>query len=126
MGLNRHLPHWLLVLILAVGLAALGPARSVPALSAGGPDLSAYALPDGTLPDLCEWDQDGARQPHGIGAHCPACLVGKALLDVPTLGLPSRTLVVVAGPIARAPRMVLARSHACAPPARGPPFMSMA
>lgn len=47
-------------------------------------DLSAYVLPDGTLPLICEHSEAGADgqgdRPSGLGRECPACVLCKTLV----------------------------------------------
>ncbi len=46
-------------------------------------DLSAYVLPDGTLPVLCQTDFDGDGKPDGVSGHCEFCRIA-ASVDLPS------------------------------------------
>lgn len=118
MGPARHILGAVAVLLMAAALALLGPARPAPALGAQAPDLSAYALPDGTIPDICGLDP--GQGPHGE-AHCPACLAGKALPTMTAPALAPRALVPAGFPLACRRPAPRARRRARAPPARAPP-----
>ncbi|MEO1197859.1 MAG: hypothetical protein AAFX39_01305 [Pseudomonadota bacterium] len=82
----RCLTLWL---VAAYAMASLGLGLSATAApdwrSAGQDrastiDLSAYALPDGTIPEICLWaDPDASSDPHS-GPHCDACLLSLAAL----------------------------------------------
>ena len=84
------------------------------------PDLSAYAMPDGTLPALClDGSQDDQRQT--AQAPCPACVISAGLQIPPVVALP---VVVLSGEIIEWPAPAAVHGHAHpvrAPPARGPP-----
>ena len=59
--------------------------------------LAAYAMPDGTLPTIC--DGGGGHRPAPCPMHCPACLVAASpgLLVTPSAVGPARaTLIAVA------------------------------
>ena len=71
MRLRPHLMRSLLVVLLALALAMVGYGHRM-ALPAA-PDLSAYAMPDGTLPVLCLVDGQDAQK-HMADAPCPACV----------------------------------------------------
>lgn len=117
----RRLFDHLLVPLLAVALALLGTVRLAPSLAAAAIDLSAYVMPDGSVPYICGLTDDGQPGHHAQGAHCPACVVTKAFLDVPTLGLPPRPLMPMAVIAACPSSLVFIEAHPRAPPARGPP-----
>jgi hypothetical protein len=54
-------------------------------MSAGDPepDLSAFVLPDGSIPFLCKASPDGSH-PSGDGDDCPACrLVDASVMPPP-------------------------------------------
>ncbi|MDZ4310304.1 MAG: hypothetical protein U1A24_07085 [Cypionkella sp.] len=114
----RPFAQTLMVLLLAVALSVLGfghrIALHVPV------DLSAYAMPDGTLPELCH---DGGGPEHGAKDQppCPACRIIAAVELPAVITLPPVQLVpvtVVWPDVALAD----ASSHLPrAPPARGPP-----
>ena len=107
-----------MVLLLAVALGVLGFGHR---MALHDPvDLSAYAMPDGTLPELCH---DGGTAEHGAKdqAPCPACRI-IAAGELPTvLALPPVQLE----PIAVVwPDVALADASTHqprAPPARRPP-----
>ena len=86
------------VALYALAMATLGFAHKPAAPVAGALsaiELAAYALPDGTLPDLCltGHDQDG---PQGAAAvHCDACALSHApgLVPPAQIGLPAQASV---------------------------------
>lgn len=82
---RRHVAR----LLLALSIALIGFAHQPPAAGAQpaqGVDLSAYALPDGSLPVLCLGVDGGGEATSGL--HCPACLVSKGfVLAAPAGGL---------------------------------------
>ena len=108
----------LMALLLAVALGVLGFGhRIAPHVPV---DLSAYAMPDGTLPELCH---DGGAADHGAKDQppCPACRIIAAVEMPPVITLPPVQLVPVA---VVWPDVALADASAHpprAPPARGPP-----
>lgn len=114
----RQFARNVMVLLLAVALITLGFGHR---MALHDPvDLSAYAMPDGTLPELCH---DGGAADHGAKHQppCPACRI-IAALDMPVVAaLPAVALVVA---IVVWPDTALADANAHpprAPPARGPP-----
>ena len=74
--------------------------------------LAAYAMPDGTLPQLCD-GSDGHHPPSPGQPHCPACLVAASP------GLLAPPLVVVGTTAAPGMRLGL---PAVDPPAAAPPW----
>lgn len=114
----RQFTQNVLVLLLAVALAVLGLGHR---MALHDPvDLSAYAMPDGTLPELCH---DGGTPDQGQKdqAPCPACRIIAAVELPPVLTLPAVQLEHVA---VVWPDVALADVSADpprAPPARGPP-----
>jgi hypothetical protein len=66
----------LITALYALSMAVLGFAHiSAPsAFSAERLDLSSYALPDGSLPEVCLSGQ-GSKAPHLAGPECDACLL---------------------------------------------------
>jgi hypothetical protein len=81
-------------------------------------DLSAYAMPDGTLPVLCS---DGGADDAKMG-HCPDCQSG-ALADLPVVSVGWQIVPRVYRPALPAP--LLAQKAEIAPQARGPPSVLM-
>lgn len=107
-----------LALLLAFALALIGPHLPAPRAGAATPDLTAYAMPDGTLPVLClTGDADGGG---GATKHCPDCVVAKvvAVVAPAPASAPRSRRVEVARPL---PETVLVAAFPRAPPARGPP-----
>ena len=116
--LARQFAQNVLTLLLAVALLTLGFGHR---MALQDPvDLSAYAMPDGTLPDLCH---DGGTPAHGTKdqAPCPACRI-IAALELPAItSLPPVQLTPI---VVVWPAVALADNTAHpprAPPARGPP-----
>lgn len=74
----------------ALAMASL-PFAHRQAATAAEPDLSAYALPDGTLPILCTTNLKGSGKSHQGSGTCEACRLTSAPgLVLPALGaLPS-------------------------------------
>lgn len=113
----RQFAQNVMALLLAVALIALSFGHR---MTLQNPvDLTAYAMPDGTLPQLC---LDGGSD-HGVKdqAPCPICRIGAAmeLPAIVTLPPVRLTPVVVAWPAAA---LADATDHPTrAPPARGPP-----
>lgn len=106
----------LLVVLLALALVFVGFGHRMAGPDA--PGLSAYAMPDGTLPDLCV---DGSGGNSATDTPCPACTITAAMHLPAAVALPAVQLSrsqadwpLPAPPDAQAhqPR---------APPARGPP-----
>lgn len=83
-----------------------------------GTDLSAFAMPDGSLPDLCG---TVAGDQASLHAPCPACTLAKAVM------LPCAPQAVRPAITARAVDWLQVAAHLTttplprAPPARGPP-----
>ena len=108
----------LLVVLLALALGLVGYGHRL--ILPDAPDLSAFAMPDGTLPALClDGGQDDQRQT--VQAPCPACVISAGLQIPPMVALP---VVVLSGEIIEWPAPAAVHGHAHpvrAPPARGPP-----
>lgn len=107
------------LLALALGMVGYGHRMALPAL-----DLSAYAMPDGTIPVLClVGGQESSKS--AAEAPCPACVIS-AMLQMPPVGtLPAvdLTATLIEWP---APASVSGMPPpARAPPARGPPMVSL-
>ncbi|MES2435274.1 MAG: hypothetical protein V4586_15810 [Pseudomonadota bacterium] len=114
----RQFAQNVMALLLAVALVALGFGHR---MALHDPvDLSAYAMPDGTLPELCH---DGGTADHGAKdqAPCPACRIIAAVELPQLITLPPVELVPVT---VVWPDLALADASThqpSAPPARGPP-----
>ena len=116
----------LVIALYALTLALLGFAHQTSAIAAPVLELAAYALPDGSLPDVCAGDGQSSDQ-HGIpqGASkglCDACL----LTSAPGSVLSSDSWTPVKQTASRllfgdmsARRVIRAVAHV--PPPRGPP-----
>ncbi|OCW55681.1 hypothetical protein AWJ14_06645 [Hoeflea olei] len=77
-------------ILCALSLMLVAFAHRPLALAQNGPafapaEIAAFALPDGTLPDLCLNGEDGPR--HYAATHCEACRIVSAVdLPVPFAG----------------------------------------
>ena len=118
---NGHLRDIVLRLGVIFGVALLAFAH--PPLRAHVVDLSAYAMPDGTLPELCIMDAGADHPAHNV--HCPAChLAAEIPAPSPSIaavwtelpeGLPPQTAAQIIPPL-----------RAGAPPeARAPPALTV-
>ena len=103
----------ILCLILTISLGLLSKAH-MPLQDAAA--LTAYAMPDGTLPALCL----GAE--HSKSGHCPDC-AGGALVGLPVVVVSWQVIPRVYRP-AR-PASLVAQKAEIAPQARGPPSILM-
>lgn len=102
-----------LILTISLGLLSKGhmPLRDAV-------DLTAFAMPDGTLPVLC---LDGGAD-HAKSGHCPDCS-GGALAGLPVVMVSWQVVPRVYRPD-RPARIVLQRAE-IVPQARGPPSVLM-
>lgn len=121
--IRRRRPSFSLVtkVLLALSLVMLSFGHKP--VAAAGSDLSAYAMPDGTLPELCLPGTTDRNRGHD---GCPACVLAKAVLTVdpaPPVARPFSPAMVVLWP-AGAASTTFGRT-ARAPPARGPPGILM-
>lgn len=116
---NGHLRGFVLRLWVILGVALLAFAH--PPLRTHVVDLSAFAMPDGTMPQLCSMDGGGEQPAHTV--HCPAChLAAEIPAPSPSIatvwtelpeGLPPQTAAQIIPPL-----------RAGAPPeARAPPAL---
>ncbi len=71
-GIMRRINRVFLIVGLIFGIAMLGLGH-VPLGHSSGPDLTAYAMPDGKLPQLCITDADAGQSNPVHKIHCPAC-----------------------------------------------------
>lgn len=114
----RQFAQNVMLLVLAAALGVLGFGHR---MALHDPvDLSAYAMPDGSLPELCH-DGGSADPGQKHQAPCPACRIIAAVELPPILSLPPVQLEPVA---VIWPEAALADTPAQpprAPPARGPP-----
>ena len=124
MKARRNRRQWAVRILCAIALLFVGFAHQPATLARSAPvDLSAYALPDGTLPIFCLTDTDGSpKGGHPHAQPCDACRIGAStLLPSPadTVGRPFETAAVVAGvpPAAIEPRRILSPNAS----PRGPP-----
>ncbi|GLS85529.1 hypothetical protein GCM10010873_05020 [Cypionkella aquatica] len=107
-----------MALLLAVALTTLGFGHRM--VLQDPVDLSAYAMPDGTLPELCH---DSGMGDHSSKdqAPCPLCRIIAAFEIPASTGVPAVHLVAVAQVW---PQLAVADASAyppATPPARGPP-----
>jgi hypothetical protein len=104
-----------------LALALIGLQFGHNALAPEPIDLTAYAMPDGTLPQLC-LDASGTDQQ--AKSPCPACIIAAAVVfENPVAAAPTRLAVSLANwPAPAAP--LRAAHHPRSPPARGPPLFS--
>ena len=116
--------RWAVRILCAIALLFVGLGHQPVTLAQAAPlELSAYALPDGTLPILCLTDTDGSRKHAHVHAQpCDACRIGaSALLPPPadTVGHPFEVAIVAAVilPAGIEPRQVLFPNAS----PRGPP-----
>lgn len=86
MGKHRRqvLARLAIAALYALAMASLPFAHRQPA-TAAAPDLSAYALPDGTLPILCTTNPNGSGKSQQGSGTCDAC----RLTSAPGLVLPA-------------------------------------
>ena len=87
-----------------------------------GPDLSAYALPDGTIPVICHSDEGEHPSKTAGTHHCSDCLPGAGKQALSTAGLHpgwARSSVSQAAPAATA--VIGKPLQSNAHPVRGPP-----
>ncbi|HMN72017.1 MAG TPA: hypothetical protein PKA55_09140 [Rhodoblastus sp.] len=110
-----------IVALYALAIATLGFAHkpvAAPALTAA--ELAAYALPDGTLPDLCLTGH-GQSPDSAVADHCDAC----ALSHAPGLAAPAQVCLPAATPTRIAfridPAGQFSPSPQRGPTSRGPP-----
>ncbi len=119
--LQRLLRVWVLT-IYALAVAATGFAHGQPSLQNPRPDLTAYVLPDGSLPTICyDGDTTGGSSP-AASFVCDACLLSAApglpVCTAEPQSHPRRTLDVAYFPLRSAPSGQLQRY---VPHLRGPP-----
>ncbi len=114
----RHLLSWALLALLALSVPLAARPHEPP--SRAELLLAAFALPDGSIPDLCgAGEADGA--PKAYEARCSLCVLAKLAVLGPAPARPGCALAPVPAALPRAPRLALAAAWPQAPPARGPP-----
>lgn len=105
----------------ALAMLLLGFAHMPVAAQGARPDLSAFALPDGSVPDICFGSQDGTSVPQGSAPLCAACLLtGGAGLPPHVDGL-AFPVFFASRPLVRATAPDRTDAPQKAHPARGPP-----
>lgn len=112
----RQMSQRLMVVLLALALGFVGFGHRMIAPQAL--DLAAYAMPDGSLPDLCI---EGSADQGKADTPCPACTIAAALHLPEAVSLPAIDLTASQAdwPVVSQPN---AQAHQPrAPPARGPP-----
>jgi hypothetical protein len=123
---RRHLRLWIMALYALTMLTAGFAHRSLPAGGNGiAAGLAAYALPDGSFPDICTV-QDPGQSPAIASGTCDACLL-TAAPGLPACGSePARHVpwtmaaVFAAGDDGR-----LTSRSILAPQSRGPPLLPL-
>lgn len=123
---RRHLRLWIMALYALAMLTAGFAHRSLPAGGNGlGVDLAAYALPDGSFPDICAV-QDPGQGPAIASGICDACLLAAAPGLLPCASEPARhapwttATVFATGDDGR-----LTSRSILAPQSRGPPLLPL-
>lgn len=115
----RHFVSWILAALLALAVPLASRPHEAP--SRVELLLAALALPDGTLPVICEaGDED--RPPGGHEARCALCVLAKLAVLGPAPAVPGRVLTSNRTAAPLAPRLAGAAAWLQAPPARGPPL----
>jgi hypothetical protein len=111
-------------ILCVIALLFVGFGHQPIALAQSAPvELSAYLLPDGTLPIFCLTDTDGSQKGKHLHAQpCDACRIGAAALLPPpadSVGQPfeAANVVAVIPPAGMEPRRVLTANAS----PRGPP-----
>ena len=126
MGGGRLQDRWRVAVaaLYALAMLLLGFAHQPAALSRPTIDLSAFALPDGSLPELCLGSRDDTGAIVGVLV-CDACLLvhGGGLLPTP-VALPSRPGFTRL-PLDKASAPVLSGRVAAAQRARAPPWLAI-
>lgn len=113
------------VALYALAMATLGFAHKPVAPAAGSYsalEMAAYALPDGTPPDLCLTDHD-RKGPQGAAAgHCDACALSHApgLVPPAQAAMPAQVSTRIAGWIDPSGQFAPALQRG--PTSRGPPL----
>lgn len=107
--------------LVALAFAVPGPLQTTP--NADGPDLSAYALPDGTIPVICHSDEGEERSKTAGSPHCSDCLPGAGKPALSTASIdPSWARQPGSQSEPAAAAVIGNRTHANAHPVRGPPI----
>jgi hypothetical protein len=88
------------------------------------PDLSAYALPDGTLPQLCQTTPDNDDDA-GHQARCPACHLAAHIPSPSAKPAAVWALVPYAQPFGHAAQVQTKTIAAAPPQARAPPILTL-
>jgi hypothetical protein len=108
-------------LSLVLGVMLLGFAAGP--VHRAGPDMAAYAMPDGTLPQLCQTTPNGNDTGHQ--AHCPACHLSANIPCPNAKPAAVWALVPYLHPFGHAAQ-VQSKTIAAAPPqARAPPILTL-
>ncbi len=113
---GRQFTQRLMVVLLALALGFVGFGHRM--TGPVGPNLAAFAMPDGTLPELCEEGSGGNGK---TDAPCPACTIASAAQLPAVVALPVVLLTMAQADWAAPVQSVAQAHHARAPPARGPP-----
>lgn len=114
-----------IVALYALAVATLGLAHKPVVVSAPtAVELAAYALPDGTLPDLCLTGHAGSTE-QALNSHCEAC----ALSHAPGLAFAAQVCILAAASTKIAfaidPAGQFSPSPQRGPAPRGPPASAL-
>ncbi len=93
-GVVHRIVRVILALLLVMAGLSHQPLPGV--VDIGTRDLSAYVLPDGTIPELCISTEDGGAHHYGAATTCEACLIASsALLPTPVDVVGRRMVIAV-------------------------------
>jgi len=114
-----------IVALYALAIATLGFVHKPVAPAASAPsaiEMAAYALPDGTLPDLCLTGHDQQGPQSAAAGHCDACALSHApgLVPPAQIALPAQVSPRIAAWIDPSGQFAPALQRG--PTSRGPPL----
>ncbi len=111
-------------LLCVFALLLVGFSHTVPAVSSKSTvDLSAYALPDGTLPVICHTPSgtdDGSSDP-GFSGNCEFCRLGSAVILATPQEFQAPQHSCITASMRTVHGLAVAPVHAAGTPNRGPP-----
>jgi len=123
-GIKANRWHFALRIICAIALVSLSFAHQPLALAKGSSsNLSAYLLPDGSLPILCSSSGDGSKKGNGRTDTCEACRLATSIA-VPLAPSFGQRLAAPVSAIPNQPKIILVKHQSFPPaaPPRAPPF----